>query len=145
MVAASTWFRDTVRSSNKKKILLFNQQSRDAKALIDNLYASVSPDVSFDDVIFTTNVTWKSGSYSADLVSMNTSKEDVENLKVQELLAKDWTEIDKNHARVHVTPNIETANELIKNSYDCPVEIFVTGSLHLVGGLLVVFDKLDVK
>ncbi|CAI4065132.1 hypothetical protein SUVZ_08G2660 [Saccharomyces uvarum] len=145
MVAASTWFRDTVRSSNKKKILLFNQQSRDAKALIDNLYASVSPDVSFDDVIFTTNVTWKSGSYSADLVSMNTSKEDVENLKVQELLAKDWSAIDNNHAGVHVTPNIETANELIEKSYDCPVEIFVTGSLHLVGGLLVVFDRLDVK
>ncbi|CAI4052027.1 hypothetical protein SKDZ_15G3790 [Saccharomyces kudriavzevii ZP591] len=145
MIAASTWFRDTVCSSKRKKVLLFNQQSRDAKALVNNLYTSVSPDVIFDDVIFTTNVTWKSGSYSADLVSMNTSQEDVENLKVQESLTNNWKEIDGNHARRHVTPNIEEANELIEKLYDEPADIFVTGSLHLVGGLLVVFDRLDVK
>ena len=145
MVAASTWFRDTVCLSKKKKILLFNQQSRDANALVNNLHLAVSPDVTFDDVIFTTNITWKSGSYSADLVSMNTSQEDVEKLKVQDSLAKNWSKIDNNCARTHVTTNIEEANELIEMLYDEPVDIFVTGSLHLVGGLLVVFDRINVK
>ena len=145
MVAASTWFRNTARLSKRKKILLFNQQSRDANALVNNLYSSVSPEITFDDVIFTTNVTWKSGSYSADLVSMNTSQEDVEKLKVQESLAKNWSKIDGNRAQTHVTANIEEANELIETLYDEPVDIFVTGSLHLVGGLLVVFDRIDVK
>ncbi|EWG88526.1 Met7p [Saccharomyces cerevisiae P301] len=138
MVAASTWFRDMVRLSKRKKILLFNQQSRDANALVNNLYSSVSPEITFDDVIFTTNVTWKSGSYSADLVSMNTSQEDVEKLKVQESLVKNWNKIDDNRAKTHVTASIEEANELIETLYDEPADIFVTGSLHLVGGLLVV-------
>ena len=96
-------------------------------------------------MIFTTNVTWKSGSYSADLVSMNTSQEDVEKLKVQESLVKNWNKIDDNRAKTHVTASIEEANELIETLYDEPPDIFVTGSLHLVGGLLVVFDRIDVK
>lgn len=137
--AASTWFRNTVSSSSKKKILLFNQQSRDAQALVNNLHSVVYPDVSFDTVIFTTNVTWKSGIYSADLVSMNTSKEQVEKLEVQNALASRWNQLDQGKAATYVTADIETACELIDN-FNEPVEIFVTGSLHLVGGLLVVFD-----
>lgn len=119
-------------------MLVFNQQTRDADALITHLYNSLSTDVHFDRIVFTTNVTWKSGDYSADLVSMNTSKEQVDNLEVQKALRDSWLRLDKN-ANVDVVPNIESACELIK-AYDEHVDVVVTGSLHLVGGLLVVLD-----
>ncbi|CCD24936.1 tetrahydrofolate synthase NDAI_0E01200 [Naumovozyma dairenensis CBS 421] len=141
IIAASGWFKNIVKSSFNKKILLFNQQSRDANALINYLHNVVSPEVKFDHVIFTTNVTWKSGTYSPDLVSMNTSKDDVEKLKIQEALRKEWNRIDKHRPEVHVTPTIEEAVSLIESLRQDSLDIFVTGSLHLVGGLLVVFDK----
>lgn len=140
MEAASGWFTKKTKSSNRKKVLLFNQQSRDANALLTNLYEKTNPDVAFDYVIFTTNVTWKSGAYSADLVSMNTSKEQVDNLEVQKSLAQKWEQLDGKRAPTHVTSSIEAACDVIAKLQE-PVDVFVTGSLHLVGGLLVVFDK----
>lgn len=137
--AASGWFSDVVEDSPRKKVLLFNQQSRDAKALIHYAVNKISPKIKFDHVIFTTNVTWGSGSYSADLVSMNTCKEDVEALKVQKDLAEEWKNIDPK-SEISITPSIESANELIEGLQDGPLDIYVCGSLHLVGGLLVVFD-----
>lgn len=136
--AASKWFKDTVKSSSRKTVLIFNQQSRDAQALLANLYDTIYPDVKFDEVYFTTNVTWKSGKYSSDLISMNTSKEQVEKLEVQLNLAKKWSFLDPK-ATTHVTADIESAIEKIEQNNQS-VNIFVTGSLHLVGGLLVVFD-----
>ncbi|AQZ15033.1 MET7 (YOR241W) [Zygosaccharomyces parabailii] len=138
--AASDWFAKRVKSSDKKKVLLFNQQSRDANALLSNLYDKTHPYVTFDCVIFTTNVTWKTGDYSADLVSMNTSKEQVDNLEVQNSLAQKWVQIDGKRCETHVTASIEEACGIIENFQE-PLDVFVTGSLHLVGGLLVVFDK----
>lgn len=139
--AASSWFTQQVSNSQKKKILLFNQQSRDANALLSNLYSKTNPRVQFDEVIFTTNVTWTSGSYSSDLVSMNTSKEQVDNLEVQKSLAEKWITLDGKRSKIHVTSSIEAAHELIKQLGE-PVNVFVTGSLHLVGGLFVVFDNM---
>ncbi|QLL30955.1 hypothetical protein HG536_0A07700 [Torulaspora globosa] len=137
--AASEWFKKVTRGTKVKNVLLFNQQSRDAKALVDNLHLVLTPEVKFDHAIFTTNVTWNSGSYSADLVSMNTSKDQVEKLVVQKALAQHWSELDYGEATVHVTPDIQTSHELINGMLE-PLNIFVVGSLHLVGGLLVVFD-----
>lgn len=137
--AASKWFAETVSKSINKKILVFNQQSRDAKALLRFLHEIVYPSVKFDHVIFTTNVTWKSGDYSADLVSLNTSKEEVDNLSVQKALKEEWVSITGNDSKVDVTSSIESALELVK-SYNSTIDVFVTGSLHLVGGLMVAFD-----
>ncbi|CCC68243.1 hypothetical protein NCAS_0B01590 [Naumovozyma castellii] len=141
IIASSGWFRDVASSSNKKKVLIFNQQSRDANALINYLYETINPQIKFDEVIFTTNVTWKSGSYSLDLVSMNTSKDEVEKLKVQQELAKEWSRLDENAAKIRVTATIEEALEIIEQKQDLELDIFVTGSLHLVGGVLVVLEK----
>lgn len=138
--AASGWFRDVTATFNRKKVLLFNQQSRDAKALLGYLYETISPAVEFDAAIFTTNVTWKTGNYSADLVSLNTSKEQVDKLEVQQNLQKEWILLNETeHRNVEVTSSIEAALDLIKNMGE-PVDVFVTGSLHLVGGFLVVLD-----
>lgn len=138
--AASGWFAKRAKSSDKKKVLLFNQQSRDANALLSNLYDKTHAYATFDFIIFTTNVTWKTGDYSADLVSMNTSKEQVDNLEVQNSLAQKWVQLDGERCETHVTASIEEACGIIEKFQE-PLDVFVTGSLHLVGGLLVVFDK----
>lgn len=138
--AASKWYRDIALKSNHKKILLFNQQTRDASKLLETLLCTVGKDVKFDLAIFSSNVTWESGNYSADLVSMNTSKEAVENLTVQQALVNEWKKLT-NTSEAIVAPNIEAAVRKIETFSEEPLDIYVTGSLHLVGGLLVVFDK----
>lgn len=72
---------------------------------------------------------------------MNTSKEQVENLEVQNGLRDTWLRLEP-HAKVDVVANIESAIDLVK-AYNEPVEVVVTGSLHLVGGLLVALDGKD--
>ncbi|SCU79828.1 LAFA_0B05842g1_1 [Lachancea sp. 'fantastica'] len=138
IVAAAGWFKSQVANTKSKKILLFNQQTRDADALITTLRSCLTPGVKFDRIIFTTNVTWKSGEYSADLVSMNTSKEQVDRLEVQKALRETWLSQEPD-AQVDVVGNIETACDIVK-TYEEPIEVIATGSLHLVGGLLVVLD-----
>lgn len=140
MEAASNWYKCIAEKSDRKKILLFNQQTRDANQLLDTMNSVMGDSTHFEDAIFTTNVTWSSGSYSADLVSMNTSKEEVDNLKVQKDLAQEWDKLHKG-SNLHVTASIEESVNHINNLGDEPVDIFVTGSLHLVGGLLVVLAK----
>lgn len=138
--AASRWYRSIALKSKNKKILLFNQQTRDASKLLENLRYTLGEGIDFDLAIFSTNVTWESGNYSADLVSMNTSKEEVENLSVQQALVNEWKKLTGSN-RAIVTSSIETAVKKIEAFSEEPLDIYVTGSLHLVGGLLVVFDK----
>lgn len=140
--ASSGWFKQVVAGSSKPKILLFNQQTRDASALVTRLHDSVRP-IHFDHVLFTTNVTWSSGAYSDDLVSMNTSKEAVDKLEVQKELADSWAQLDSS-SQSHLFHDIESAVKLINElSAEEDVEVFVCGSLHLVGGFLVVLDGKD--
>lgn len=139
--ASSKWFKQQISTSNRRRVLLFNQQTRDASALVARLYGGVS--THFQDVVFTTNVTWSSGSYSADLVSMNTSKEAVDKLEIQNELAEKWGELDSRSKR-HVLGDIESSVKLIRElSKSEEVDVFVCGSLHLVGGFLVVLDGQD--
>lgn len=139
IAAASGWYKDIATKSNSKKVLLFNQQTRDAADLLRKLDSIVGEAAQFDLSIFSTNVTWESGTYSADLVSMNTSKEEIENLSVQQNLSNEWKKLH-DFSKTLVVPSIENAVKKIESLSDEPVDIFVTGSLHLVGGLLVVFD-----
>ncbi|CAN3486275.1 folylpolyglutamate synthase [Diutina catenulata] len=152
---SSEWFGEEMAKSKKKnlKVLLFNQQSREnAEALLEKLYDTVVPGVVFDHVIFTTNVTWSSGRYNADLVSMNTSKQQVDEMVIQKSLATTWAKKDAangHNSRKHIFPDIETGVNFIKSLTSSPdyapaafggVDVFVCGSLHLVGGFLVVLD-----
>lgn len=140
IAAASGWYKDVASKSTKKKILLFNQQTRETAKLLECLDSTIGKSVKFDLAIFSTNVTWESGNYSADLVSMNTSKEEVQNLSVQHNLATEWSKIQA-ECETAVTSSIESAVKKIESLSNEPLDIFVTGSLHLVGGLLVVFDE----
>lgn len=135
---SAQWFAQTA-SKTKSKVLLFNQQTRDPQVLIQALFDTVEKEgVKFDHVVFTTNVTWSSGDYSADLVSMNTDNTKVESLQVQTEMAQIWCGLDKK-ARKHIFPNIETSVNFIR-TLEGPLDVFVCGSLHLVGGFLVVLD-----
>lgn len=141
---ASKWFKLSVKKTKHPRILLFNQQSREnALELLKKLYTEVSP-LTFDHVIFTTNITWADGSYNSDLVSMNTSKDQVDRLVIQKELAVTWSALDAEHghsARKHVFPDLETSINFIKSlANDGEAEVFVCGSLHLVGGFLAVLD-----
>lgn len=149
---ASNWFKSTVndktKSSNGLKILLFNQQNREnANDLLKKLYENiVTSDFKFDHVVFTTNITWSDGNYNSDLVSLNSSKEQVDKLTIQKELAEVWNKLDQQNnfnSRKHIFHDIETSVNFIKSlTNDSPnIEVFVCGSLHLVGGVLVVFDN----
>ncbi|KAK6199326.1 Mur ligase [Scheffersomyces amazonensis] len=155
---SSQWFKNElnnliIQDNGKKKrtkILLFNQQSREnASALLSKLYENTSGTFEFDHVIFTTNITWSDGKYNSDLVSLNNSAEVVDKLIIQKGLAQTWSELDakfkRTHTRKHIFHDIETGvnfiKSLTKSSENSEIEVFVCGSLHLVGGFLVVVDN----
>jgi len=145
---AGRWFASATESrSNDEptRILIFNQQRRDASSLARRLHATLATAMDnkhpFRHAIFCTNTTYKSSGYKADLVSINTNNDDVEKLTVQKELAETYDRIDPD-ARVHVFSTIEEAvaraRELAGGSR---TEVLVTGSLHLVGGLIEVLES----
>lgn len=141
---SADWFaQQQIKRGNtqKKRILLFNQQSRDdnLKDFLKYIYSSLkSQDVKFDEIIFSTNKTWAEG-YNADLVSMNVSQEQVDSMAVQKKLKGIWLTENDGSAKVLIFDSIEASYQYIKQQAD-NADVFVTGSLHLVGGLLVVMD-----
>lgn len=134
----SHWFTQ-VADRQKKRVLLFNQQTRDPSILLTTLFNEMeASNLKFDHVIFTTNITWSSGDYSDDLVSMNTDNNAVNSLDVQTQMAEIYNKLDKK-ARKHLFHDIETSVNFIR-TLEGPLDVFVCGSLHLVGGFLVVLD-----
>ena len=72
-------------------------------------------------------------------MSINTSAADVGSLRVQHELKQEWETLSKD-SETFVIPTIEEAVETIR-SWPGEKEVFVTGSLHLIGGLYVVLDE----
>ena len=72
-------------------------------------------------------------------MSMNTSAEDVTSLKIQHEIERAWNEISP-ESETFALPTIEEAVDLIR-SWHGEKEVFVTGSLHLIGGLFVLLDE----
>jgi folylpolyglutamate synthase len=155
------WFAEQIVSataaspsrSNVPRVLIFNQQTRDANTLAKALYSALQSGVTsgsaspFTHVIFTTNQTFSEG-YRPDLVSINTNQQDVDTLAVQKALAHTWSDIDSS-AEVRVLKTIEEAIGAARSvarahaehvGADAEVMVLVTGSLHLVGGALEVLE-----
>lgn len=155
------WFADQMvslkgtRQSTPQapRIMIFNQQTRDANALAKALYTVLQTGITsgatspFTHVIFTTNQTHSEG-YKPDLVSINTNQQDVDTLAVQRALAQTWSEIDDN-AHVQVLKTIEEAIAVARSiagkwaetaGADPEVMVLITGSLHLVGGAVEVLE-----
>lgn len=147
---AATWFASTAAQSQtdaqkKTRILVFNQQTRDAPSLArklhDTLASALNDRHPFKHAIFCTNTTYKDAGFKADLVSINTNKRDVDTLKVQKELAGSWDSIDPD-ASVHVLSTIEEAISKARElAPEDQVEVLVTGSLHLVGGVIEILES----
>lgn len=145
---AARWFSDRTSRSESEgaiRVLMFNQQKRDASALAKRLHdvlaAALNDSHPFKHAIFCPNTTYKDTGYKADLVSINTNEEDVTSLRVQHELAKTWDGIDS-QAKVHVLSTIEDAVAKAREiSNGRKVEVLATGSLHLVGGLIEVLEN----
>ena len=152
------WFAEQIHASSSaspRRILIFNQQTRDADALARGLYSALQSGIQaqdssiFSHVIFTTNQTFNTG-YKPDLVSINTNQQDVDALSVQKALAKTWNDIDS-RASVTIVGSIEDAIDDARKTVQKwakddgavhhKVMTLVTGSLHLVGGFLEVLEE----
>lgn len=136
--------------SEKPRVLIFNQQTRDGVALAGALHKIASAGkLVFTHAIFCTNITFKKSGYRPDLVSLNATEIEVEKLSVQKILAKTWQDLSPN-TEVQVTATIEEAVNFVrdlarKSSRKLPgdevvVSVLVTGSLHLAGGFLEVLE-----
>lgn len=141
-------------SRPQPRFLIFNQQTRDAdalaKALSGTLSAALEDAHPFTHAIFCTNTTFKETGFRPDLISVNTNASDVAALKVQNHLAETWKQLDPT-THVEVVRTIEEAVSLVRNfartqttleqDNGRQVTALVTGSLHLVGGFLEVFES----
>ncbi|KAI4159953.1 MAG: hypothetical protein LQ342_006169 [Letrouitia transgressa] len=156
---AASWFASQIAVFSEKpssstaiskpqvpRILLFNQQTRDAPALARALHKTLADALQderpFTHAVFCTNVTFKDEGYRPDLVSLNTSRERVEALEVQKGLQSAWRELDE-QTEVKVEGTIEGAVEWVKEvarGTEGEVMALVTGSVHLVGGFLEVLE-----
>lgn len=144
---AGQWFASKTSTSEIKgaqRILIFNQQTRDASSLAKRLQGTLAAALNdahpFNHAIFCPNTTYENAGYKADLVSINTSKDDVDTLRVQKELAAAWDTIDS-QAQVHVVGTIEAAVAKARElCADSRTEVLATGSLHLVGGLIEVLE-----
>ena len=152
---AGSWFasqipRNTTPAVKQTRILLFNQQTRDANALARALHktlaAAVHDDRPFTHAVFCPNTTFKATGFRPDLQSMNIDAKAVEGLDVQKGLSETWRAIDATTV-VEVKGTIEEAvtwcREIAKSKGRGETTVLVTGSVHLVGGFLEVLETGD--
>ncbi|KAL6719970.1 Folylpolyglutamate synthetase [Lecanora helva] len=130
--------------SAQPRILVFNQQSRpEAMELLETLYRSLQP-LKFDHVLFCTNVTRKATGYRRDFVNRNSDPLSVANLIVQKGFSDVWKKLDPSlpPSKIYLLSTIQEAVELIDDFSEelGDLQIFVTGSLHLVGGTISILE-----
>ena len=137
------------------RILLFNQQTRAGLPLLRTLHTLLSTHLQsahpFSHVIFCSNVTFADSGFRPDLVSVNVSAEELQDLRVQKELARGWEGIDGTGGEVFIVRTIEDAVEKARQiartwvagdgrrggtAAEGEVKVLVTGSVHLVGGVL---------
>ncbi|OAX44521.1 FolC bifunctional protein [Rhizopogon vinicolor AM-OR11-026] len=96
----------------------------------------------FAKVIFCSNVTYTSGNFKSDLTSVAMSTTDDTHLKTQREIEAAWNKLVATYSgTVHVLPAIEDA---VREARKTPnVNVLVTGSLHLVGGVMEVAGLAD--
>ncbi|SPO02537.1 related to folylpolyglutamate synthetase [Cephalotrichum gorgonifer] len=111
-----SWFGSRTGSSGPRRVLLFNQQYRDAAALLERVVEGFAP-ATFDEAIFTRNELEGDGE---------------RDVGVQEGLGEAMGKMSP-RTEVVVAGNLGEALEKLEGR---EVEVLVTGSLYLVGGVL---------
>lgn len=94
----------------------------------------------FDRVIFCTNITYADGHSKGDLNNKTVAADDLAALKTQQELASAWASHIPSYPKsdILVLPSIEHAVRSIDgfSVEKQPIQILVSGSLHLVGGVI---------
>ncbi|KAG6013784.1 methionine-synthesizing 5- methyltetrahydropteroyltriglutamate--homocysteine methyltransferase [Claviceps pusilla] len=149
---SSRWFADETANSTNPRILIFNQQGRpeaiDFLAPIQRTTSRApSNQPAFDHAIFCTNVTLAKAGYKRDFVNHGIDPSEVESMSVQRRLAEKWKGLDP-HCKVAILPTIEEALQYARHVAEGleggkKLQVYVTGSLHLVGGVLGLLEEAD--
>jgi folylpolyglutamate synthase len=81
--------------------------------------------------------------YALDMLNRNHDETAIKTMSVQKAFAEAWAKLDST-AEVAVLPSIEDAFEYVQKLQDPSgkVQIFVTGSTHLIGGVLALLEGL---
>lgn len=122
--------------SSGPKTLIFNQQGR--TEAVDFLQ-SIHDKVSFNHVIFCSNVTYADTGYKRDFVNKLIDPKEVQDLTVQHRFADKWKDMDSK-ADVRVLRTIQEALDFARSVGG---SAYITGSLHLVGGVLGMLEEAD--
>ncbi|TKY89917.1 hypothetical protein EX895_001214 [Sporisorium graminicola] len=152
------WFtaiqqRRQTQAKRNKRVFVFNcTNGRSAHELLSSVLDAVEnrlggqPGSSrysfakdyFDQVIFTTNITFEGGGWSSELTSKLLDDADLVNLTVQNQLAETWKQlVPDSSTEVRITPSIQAMhNHVLELAQAQGVDCLVSGSLHLVGGVM---------
>lgn len=130
---AADWFA-SVYNPQKPVTLVFNQQKRDN---VDDLLVALhtrlqSHQIKIDKAIFTTNKTSTDG-FTADMLSLNVDQTMVDQLVIQQQLAKVWH-------RISPETEVKVCSNLPEVIAEAKGQVFATGSLLMVGALLSVLE-----
>ncbi|KAF7887544.1 hypothetical protein EAF00_009838 [Botryotinia globosa] len=141
-----------------RRVLIFNQQTKDATALLHHLWQVMTSSSSqfacgeplFHQAIFCTNTLWESNSApDIERVSMTYSGDSIQDLRIQHESATYWAEISGGESAVTVVRTVEEAVRCAAHGYgdiNCEEKngdeavVLITGSLHLVGSALEFLD-----
>jgi len=145
----------TLNTVQVTRVLIFNcTNGRSAHALLGTAVAKIAAQLQlhgkakdansfFDHVIFCTNVTYTDGGFKGDLTSKSIPEKDLAQLTTQHELAAAWSSLIPTFPsdHIHVLPSIQHAINLLHDIYtedelSQHVDVLVSGSLHLVGGVI---------
>ncbi|RDW75425.1 hypothetical protein BP6252_06567 [Coleophoma cylindrospora] len=146
ILIASEWFASKVLERSKvypyvPHILIFNQQAanRGGDALLKSIFDTCKhKGVQFDYAIFTTNEVWEDGTVIDDFVNNNRAPDKCSAMQLQKCYAECWKSLASASTIVETASTIEGAMQSAKMICEKAGggDIFITGSLHLVGGVL---------
>ncbi|TGO23878.1 hypothetical protein BPAE_0118g00050 [Botrytis paeoniae] len=150
--------KNMVAQKQARRVLIFNQQTKDATALLHHLWQVMTSSTSrfacagpiFHQAIFCTNTLWeRNAAPDIERVSMTYSGDSLQDLKIQHESATCWAEISGGESAVTVVRTVEEAIRYAAHGYgdrDCieregdEAVVLITGSLHLVGSALEFLD-----
>ncbi|PCH41239.1 FolC bifunctional protein [Wolfiporia cocos MD-104 SS10] len=152
-VSADTALRPIDSSVHRDRMLVFNcTNGRSGKALLDISLARIGAQLKlhgrdddagsfFDHVVFCTNVTYSDGGFKGDLTTHAIPTDDLAHLQTQHDLANAWSSLLPTFPadHIHVLPSIEHSITLVhalQKQNEGGVDVLVSGSLHLVGGVI---------
>ncbi|CCM04792.1 uncharacterized protein FIBRA_06985 [Fibroporia radiculosa] len=160
-VSPDAALRATGAETRASRVFIFNcTNGRSGNTLLDIVNKEITTQLHlfgnqieaatfFDHVVFCTNVTYSDGGFKGDLTTYAIPTNDLAHLQTQHDLASAWSSLVPTFPseNIHILPSIEHAINLVQHLHSGPtepVDVLVSGSLHLVGGVIEVAGLSDV-